>query len=94
MLPKAEADELNAIQDEKTRTEKLVEKVEPILEPVWSFFIALCHALQDGENELTGRDAYWLGLVDEVVGESLMSLRTIMEFRPDPPGPQPAETPA
>jgi ATP-dependent protease ClpP protease subunit len=34
--------------------------------PFWSFFIALCHALQRAENELTAMDAFWLGLIDSV----------------------------
>jgi len=34
--------------------------------PFWSFFIALCHALQRAENELTAMDAFWLGLIDTV----------------------------
>jgi len=50
-----------------------------------AFFIALCHALQEGENELTAIDAYWLGLVDEVVGEHLWTIRLMEEFEPDPP---------
>jgi hypothetical protein len=49
-----------------------------------SFFVALCHALQEGENELTAIDAYWLGLVDEVVGENLWTIRIMEEFTPDP----------
>jgi hypothetical protein len=44
----------------------------------------LCHALQEGENELTATDAYWLGLVDEVVGKNLLSARSFEEFKPDP----------
>ena len=31
-----------------------------------SFFVALCHALYEGENELTAMDAVWLGLVDTI----------------------------
>jgi hypothetical protein len=30
------------------------------------FSLALCRALQEGENELTAMDALWLGLVDTV----------------------------
>ena len=56
----------------------------PILQPIWTFFVALCHALQEGENELTATDAYWLGLVDEVLGEDLFSIRELEEFQPDP----------
>jgi hypothetical protein len=85
-LPTKEAEEIDAIADEKERSEKLVEKVRPILQPIWSFFVALCHALQEGENELTAVDAYWLGLVDEVIGESnLWTMRDLVEVKPDPP---------
>jgi ATP-dependent protease ClpP protease subunit len=87
-LPQNEANEIDAIADEKERSEKLVEKVRPILQPIWSFFVALCHALQEGENELTATDAYWLGLVDEVIGEdALWTTRYLEEFTPDPPLP-------
>jgi ATP-dependent protease ClpP protease subunit len=84
-IPKADVDEIDAIADEKDRTERLVTKVRPILQPVWSFFVALCHALQEGENDLTATDAYWFGLVDEVIGEGFWSLRYIEEYKPDPP---------
>jgi hypothetical protein len=71
---------------EEERKERLIKKVRPTLEPMWSFFVALCHALQEGENELTATDAYWLGLVDEVLGEiNLPSMRMVSEFTPDAP---------
>jgi Clp protease len=85
ILPDTDVAEIEAIATEDERTQRLVDKVQPILEPLWSFFVALCHALQDGENELTAYDAYWLGLVDEVVGANLISLRTFQEYKPDPP---------
>jgi ATP-dependent protease ClpP protease subunit len=71
---------------EGLRDSLLVKKVRPTLEPMWSFFVALCHALQEGENDLTARDAFWLGLVDEVMGEEeLPSMRVIAEYKEDPP---------
>jgi ATP-dependent protease ClpP protease subunit len=86
LQPEVVAD-IEATADPDEQAKKLVEKVAPVLEPLWSFFVALCHALQNGENELTARDAYWLGLVDEVVGEKLFAIRHFMEFTPDPPTP-------
>jgi ATP-dependent protease ClpP protease subunit len=81
----AEKAEIDAAP-EGERKERLVKKVRPTLEPMWSFFVALCHALQEGENELTAKDAYWLGLVDEVQGErKLPCMRMFAEFTPDPP---------
>jgi hypothetical protein len=55
------------------------EVVRPRIEPIWYFVVALCRLLQHGENTLTATDAYWLGLVDEVIGQKLISLRLIAE---------------
>ena len=30
------------------------------------FFLALCRALQEGENNITAMDAFWLGLLDTI----------------------------
>ena len=89
MLPAtADLAEIEATKDADEQAKKLVEKVTPVLEPLWSFFVALCHALQNGENELRAHDAYWLGLVDEVVGENLFAIRQFVEFTPDPLTPE------
>jgi ATP-dependent protease ClpP protease subunit len=83
---------------EADRAHLLVEKVRPRLEPLWSFFVALCHALQEGENELSATDALWLGLIDEVVGvPDLIWFRQVAEYQPDPsepPAPAPEAAPA
>jgi ATP-dependent protease ClpP protease subunit len=34
--------------------------------PFRMFFLALCRALQEGENSITAHDAIWLGLIDTV----------------------------
>lgn len=57
----------------------LKQKVEPIVGPLWYFVVALCRLLQQGEYQLAAVDSYWLGIVDEVVGENLPSLRLIAE---------------
>jgi hypothetical protein len=75
---------VDAIPDENARLEKTIELVRPILQPIWTFFVALCHALQEGENELTATDAFWLGLIDEVIGEDIMTVRDLNEYEDDP----------
>ncbi|MGB6695807.1 MAG: hypothetical protein WBE56_16590, partial [Terracidiphilus sp.] len=76
--------EIEAIQDEEQKTQTLEAEIRTILNPLTSFFAALCHALQEGENQLTAEDAYWLGLVDEVVGrDDLFCLRHFEEFGDD-----------
>jgi len=85
-LTKEELAELDQIQDETIKNEKLVEKVQPPLKPLVMFFVALCHALQEDDNELTATDSYWLGLVDEVMGNTaLLTPRWIAEYQEDPP---------
>src|SRR5262249_51931792 len=65
---------------EEERADKLVEAVRPQLRPIWSFFVALCYVLQRGENQLTATDAFWLGLIDEVIGvPELPTLRLFIE---------------
>lgn len=54
-------------------------KVQPLLEPLWYFTVCICRLLQHDENVLNPEDAYWLGLVDEVVGSRLPSLRLLLE---------------
>ena len=83
-LTKDQMGEIEKIQDEGVRTEKMIEAVRPAVQPLWSFFVALCHA-QEGENLLTATDAYWLGLIDEVMGNpDLAKLRNMMEYKEDP----------
>jgi hypothetical protein len=83
-VPPEKLREIEAIEDKKSRADKFVEAVGPILEPISAFFVALCHTLQEGENVLTASDAYWLGIVDEVVGEPLPTERWMAEYREDP----------
>lgn len=83
MLPASEVETIEKEADEKVKIEKLIEASKPILEPLQAFFVALCHALQEGENDLTATDAYWLGLIDEVVGEDYLSVRIFEEFKPE-----------
>lgn len=53
------------------------------MRPVWVFFVALCHALQEVEDwTLTPADAFWLGLIDEVMGEDLPTVRVAVESEP------------
>jgi ATP-dependent protease ClpP protease subunit len=91
-LTDEQGEEIDALPDEQEREKRILAIGKPILKPMLSFFIALCHALQEGENELNATDAFWLGLVDEVVGdEDLWNLRLMYEFTPDPEEAEPNE---
>jgi ATP-dependent protease ClpP protease subunit len=87
-LTTEEYSEIEKITDENARSEALIKKVQPPIQPLWLFFVALCHALQEDENELTAEDAYWLGLIDEVLGNNqLITMRWFEEWQADPPAP-------
>lgn len=81
-----EANEIKKIPNAGEQARKWAEKTSPMLQPIWSFFVALCYTLQRGENDyLTARDAYWLGLIDEVIGdESLLPFRLMQEDVDEP----------
>jgi ATP-dependent protease ClpP protease subunit len=70
----------NAPEDERDGLK--IQKSQPFVLPVWSFFVALCHALQYGENNLSARDAVWFGLIDEVIGVDMPSRRLANEYNP------------
>jgi len=75
---------------EPERTEKKLQKLRPHFQPAWSFLVALCHALQEGENELSALDAFWFGLIDEVLGQTALPLRRYFaeyqeDAKPDTP---------
>ena len=63
------------------RTRMAREITDKIL-PVWLLFAAVCSALQEGECILTAEDAYWLGLIDEVIGSGLAHYRAFAEAMP------------
>ena len=85
-LTPQERAELAKIPEEAARKKAKLDRVRPKFQPLFSFLVALCHALQEGEeNYLTARDAFWLGLIDEVIGVDLPSYRLIEEYIPDPP---------
>jgi len=83
VLTNQEREEIEAAP-ENEREQRKVDTAKPRLMPIWSFVFALCHALQIGDNTLTPRDAFCLGLIDEVMGmEDLLPLRLVTEYEPD-----------
>jgi ATP-dependent protease ClpP protease subunit len=91
VLSEADIAELGQLP-ENERNERKLAKLRPHFQPAWSFLVALCHALQEGENELAALDAFWLGLIDEVLGQPNLPLtRYFAEYQPDP---EPAALPA
>ena len=84
-LPKEVTREVQAIENVEEQAKRWEAEVAPVLNHVWSFFVALCHALQEGEAELGATDAYWMGLIAEVIRLPLGSRRTMEEFKGSSP---------
>ncbi len=76
--------ETNLIANEDERIGRWTDLASPFLKPIWAFFVALCHTLQQGEDEfLSAEDAYWLGLIDEIIGkDDLVHMRYFRENMP------------
>jgi ATP-dependent protease ClpP protease subunit len=52
---------------------------------IWFLFVFFCRQLQTGDFPMTATEAYWLGLIDEVIGLDLRSPRILVENAPDIP---------
>ena len=66
----------------------MLTKMKTQMEPLWHFVYSLCKGLQQSENPLTAADAYWLGIVDEVLGTQLPCVRELVENAPEAPSPR------
>lgn len=81
ILEDADMAEIEALPEDQRKTAR-VSKLRPVLLPLWLFFGSICHVLQEAENPLTPDDAFWLGLIDEVTGANLPTLRRVIERQP------------
>jgi ATP-dependent protease ClpP protease subunit len=74
-------EEFNKIKsdDRVRRRSFLVDKTFRILEPLWYYTVSLCRALFTGENRLMPEDAYWMGIIDEVIGTEMVGFRVVAE---------------
>jgi len=54
-------------------------KLGPLVIPLWQLANSISNRLVKGENPLTALDAYWLGLVQEVLGSGLPCPRHMVE---------------
>jgi ATP-dependent protease ClpP protease subunit len=66
---------------EEERPKSLRDMVEPTIQSLWFFFVAVCRLLQENDNYLSAEEAYWMGLVDEIAGRNdLPSPRLFVEY--------------
>jgi ATP-dependent protease ClpP protease subunit len=91
-LTPAQEKELARIAEEDKRKTFVHDHSRFRLLGAWYFTIGLCRVLQERENPLTPLDAYWLGMIDEVIGSTLPNIRKLVEGQP-PAAPQDGRAP-
>jgi len=67
------------------RASQAVERISTRCFLMWFLFVFFCRQLQTGDFPMTATEAYWLGLIDEVIGLDLPSPRVLVENAPDIP---------
>ena len=77
-----ESKEYESINPE-SQEEWLITKAQPKIKPLWQLLVSICRLLQQGEHIIPAKDAYWLGLIDEIAGMKLPCMRRVLEDRAD-----------
>jgi hypothetical protein len=63
----------------RKKCDEILDRAYAKIEPLWSFSFTLCRELTSGEHPITPEDAWWLGLIDEVLGSPTLTRRKIRE---------------
>jgi ATP-dependent protease ClpP protease subunit len=88
-LPGEQASSISQLPNNE-QEERVAAAVKHLLRPLWFFFVSICRALQQDDYWMSAEEAYWLGLIDEVVGRTdLPSLRLFVEYPPGSPDDMP-----
>jgi ATP-dependent protease ClpP protease subunit len=74
-----------ALEDEEERPKWIAERISARCFSLWYLFVFFCRQLQTGDFPMTATEAYWLGLIDEVIGLDLPCPRILVENAPDIP---------
>lgn len=76
LSPEETANHAQALKADPVKAKNNLQKIAgPRLLQLWCFSYALCWRLLIGENEVLPEDAYWMGLVDEVIDTGLTGER-------------------
>lgn len=63
----------------RAKCDEILDRAYKKIEPLWSFSLTLCRELTDGEHPISPEDAWWLGLIDEVLGSPTLTRRRIRQ---------------
>ncbi len=61
----------------KAKADEIIDRAYGKIEPLWAFSLTLCRELTAGEYPISPEDAWWLGLIDEVLGSPSLTRRVI-----------------
>lgn len=75
----ADLQQAASMTDDKERKKFLKKKANAHLFHVWQLATTMSARLSKGENSLSANEAYWLGLIDEVVGSQKLCRRQLLE---------------
>lgn len=79
---------------EDDRQQRIEAAVRGILSPLWFFFVSICRVLQLDDYWMSAEEAYWLGLIDELIGRTdLPCPRVFLEYPPADPDQQAVSAP-
>ena len=70
----------------KERQAWLQDKTASKIRRLWNLTVSVCRILQTADYDLTPEDAFWLGMVGEVLGVNLPCERVLVEDAPDEVG--------
>jgi ATP-dependent protease ClpP protease subunit len=85
LLSRDKASEFSKLPEEQCRA-FLTEHAFSEFDRLYTLALTIGYRLQRGENLLTAKDAYMLGMVNEIVGSQLPCLRLAREHANSPPG--------
>ncbi len=77
------AEQANAISQlpKADQGQQIEAAVGDVLRPLWFFFVSICRSLQQDDYWMIAEEAYWLGLIDEIIGRTdLPCLRIFAEY--------------
>jgi ATP-dependent protease ClpP protease subunit len=71
LLSPDEIQEFNELVDARSRLAYSRAAAKPKLESLWFYAVTICRLLQKGEYPMKVEDAYWLGLINEIMGQGM-----------------------
>jgi ATP-dependent protease ClpP protease subunit len=89
-LSSEEKEQLTQLPEDK-HSKHIENAVGATLSKLWFFFVSVCRSLQKDDYWMSAQEAYWLGLIDEIVGLTDLPCPRIFVEYPPPENASPSE---